>query len=108
MLADSQELGDKVVSYSREAIPRLTRDTNTALAKTPKLRKPNRAMAVGTPKPSRKTPERNSGAESNGWGDADAQETPDGGRADRMDQGTRGNTIMKTTTPGTTTTRRPR
>ncbi len=37
MLADSQELVDKVVSYSQEAIPRLTRDTNAALSKTPKL-----------------------------------------------------------------------
>ena len=40
MLADSQKLVDKIVSYSLEAIPRLTRDTNTALAKTPKLMKP--------------------------------------------------------------------
>ena len=38
MLADSEELVDKVVNYSREAIPRLTRDTNAALAKTPKLK----------------------------------------------------------------------
>ena len=51
MLADSQELVDKVVSYSREAIPRLTRDTNTALAKTPRLKKPTRAMAVGGQSP---------------------------------------------------------
>ena len=42
MLADSQKLVDKIVSYSLKAIPRLTRDTNTALAKTPKLMKPDR------------------------------------------------------------------
>ena len=40
MLADSQELIDHVVSYSQAAISRLTRDTNTAAAKTPKLRAP--------------------------------------------------------------------
>ena len=46
MLADSRELVDKVVMYSREAIPRLTRDTNAALGKTPKLRKPTGVMMV--------------------------------------------------------------
>ncbi|MCY4510585.1 MAG: nucleotidyltransferase domain-containing protein [Acidobacteria bacterium] len=40
MLADSEELVRKVVAYSREAIPRMTRDTNAALAKTPRIRKP--------------------------------------------------------------------
>ena len=83
MLADSQELGDKVVSYSREAIPRLTRDTNTALAKTPKLRKPTGAMAVGRQSPAVKRPSAIAAPKATDGGTPTPKKTPDGGRADR-------------------------
>ena len=45
MLADSEELVSKVITYSQNAIPQLTRDTNSALAKTPKLRPPTNPIA---------------------------------------------------------------
>ena len=83
MLADSQELVDKVVSYSREAIPRLTRDTNTALAKTPKLRKPTGAMAVGRPSPAVNRPSAIAAPKATDGGTPTPEKTPDGGRADR-------------------------
>ena len=83
MLADSQELVDKVVSYSREAIPRLTRDTNTALAKTPKLRKPTGAMAVGRPSPAVNRPSAIAAPKATDGGTPTPKKTPDGGQADR-------------------------
>ena len=83
MLADSQELVDKVVSYSREAIPRIARETNTALAKTPKLRKPTGAMAVGYPSPAVNRPSAIAAPKATDGRTPTPKKTPDGDRADR-------------------------
>lgn len=56
MLAESRELVEAVLVHSQEAIPRLTRNTNAVLAKTPQLRKPTAEMTNQAPPPAVQRP----------------------------------------------------
>jgi predicted nucleotidyltransferase/HEPN domain-containing protein len=48
-LAESQNLVEDVLNHAREAIPRLTRETNAILANTPHLAKPSAEFLAGQP-----------------------------------------------------------
>ena len=83
MLADSQELVDRVVSYSREANPPAHPRHQYRLGEDTEAQETNRGDGGGTPKPSRNRPSAIAAPKATDGGTPTPKKTPDGGRADR-------------------------